>query len=115
MSLDIEGIGMGDAGATALTGALRVNSTLVSLDIEGNSNIGPGHAALFKMGTTNFTLRYLRGYDALESELRSHYRVPLMPRRRVMCQAGRARAAGAGTSRRGSALWVVVCALLRDS
>ncbi len=64
---------------------------------------------------------------AFVAELAAHYRVPhvrLVVRTRVMCQAGRARAAGA--RRRGeiaawlcerAPLWVVVhvCALLRDT
>jgi hypothetical protein len=76
----------------------------------------------------NFVLRALDGIDdfgspPLEAELACHYRVPhvrCIVRTRVMCQAGRARAAGA----RGdivawlcerAPLWVVVhvCALLR--
>ena len=76
----------------------------------------------------NFVLRAMDGIHAfdsppLEAELACHYRVPhvrCIVRTRVMCQAGRARAAGA----RGdivawlcerAPLWVVVhvCALLR--
>ncbi len=51
----------------------------------------------------NFVLRTVRGIDdfgspPLEAELACHYRVPrvrCIARTRVMCQAGRARAAGA--------------------
>ena len=76
----------------------------------------------------NFVLRAMDGIDDLDSpplvaELACHYRVPhvrCIVRTRVMCQADRARAAGA----RGdivawlcerAPLWVVVhvCALLR--
>ena len=70
----------------------------------------------------NFVLRVVRGIDC-GTELACHYRVPhvrCIVRARVMCQAGRARAAGS----RGdivawlcerAPLWVVVhvCALLR--
>jgi hypothetical protein len=71
----------------------------------------------------NFVLRVVGGIDC-GTELACHYRVPhvrCIARTRVMCQAGRARAADA----RGdivawlcerAPLWVVVhvCALLRD-
>jgi hypothetical protein len=61
----------------------------------------------------------------LKEELSSHYRVPLMRfvvRTRVMCQAGRARAAGSRSAVvawlcERAPLWVVVhvCMLLRDT
>ncbi len=84
--------------------------------------------SLLKLG---FVLREIScvaaGCEPLDAELASHYRSPhvrCIVRTRVMCQAGRARAAGAG--RRGdivawlckrAPLWVVVhvCALLRDA
>ena len=80
--------------------------------------------SLVGMMRFNFVLRVVTGIDC-ETELACHYRVPhvrCIVRTRVMCQAGRARAAGS----RGdivawlcerAPLWVVVhvCALLRDS
>ncbi len=84
--------------------------------------------ALLRCLKLNFVLRGMPGApptSPLLRELAAHYRVPrirLITRARAMCQAGRARAAGA----RGNAiawlcerapLWVVVhvCALLRDA
>ena len=71
----------------------------------------------------NFVLRAIPGVDC-GTELAAHYRVPhvrTIVRTRVMCQAGRARAAdarcdmGAWLCERAP-LWVVVhvCALLRE-
>ena len=82
-----------------------------------------GKRSLVDMLRLNFVLRVMPGMDR-GTELACHYRVPhvrCIVRTRVMCQAGRARAAGA----RGdivawlcerAPLWVVVhvCALLRD-
>ncbi len=89
--------------------------------------------AMLRCVKLNFVLRAAPGFvgfsgggGALAAELAGHYRVPLVRfvvRTRVMCQAGRARAAG--SRRRGdivawlcerAPLWVVVhvCALLRD-
>jgi hypothetical protein len=84
-----------------------------------------GKLALVGMLRLNFVLRVMWGIEC-GAELACHYRVPhvrCIARVRVMCQAGRARAADA---RGGVAvavwlcelapLWVVVavCALLRD-
>ena len=90
----------------------------------GNVMGAAGKLSLVGMMRFNFVLRVVTGIDC-GTELACHYRVPhvrCIVRTRVMCQAGRARAAGS----RGdivawlcerAPLWVVVhvCALLRDS
>lgn len=99
-------------GAAALTGALKNNLTLrhlVSMD---------RHSARL------FAEFYSPAVTQLIAELWSHYRVPHVrhvARTRVMCQAGRARAACARSDVAAwlcerAPLWVVVhvCALLRD-
>ena len=79
----------------------------------------------------NFTLRAAPGIEAFDAELlaelRSQYRAPhvrCIVRNRIMCQAGRARAADACSDEsivawlcERAPLWVVaqVCQLLRDS
>jgi hypothetical protein len=93
-----------------------------------DNNIGDaGVAAILGAMRLNFTLRYagLDDDENFDAELACHYRVPRvrwLVRTRVMCQAGRARAA-AGARRNINAwlcerapLWVVVhvCALLDE-
>ena len=82
-----------------------------------------GAAAVAEGVRFNLVLRVVHGIDC-GTELACHYRVPHVrgiARTRVMCQAGRARAAGsrgdiAAWLCERAPLWVVVhvCALLRD-
>ncbi len=92
--------------------------------------IGPaGKAELGRALQTNHVLRVLGGIDnpADSAELLAHYRVPhvrIAARTRVMCQAGRCRAAAASVRTEViswlcecAPLWVVVhvCAPLHDA
>ncbi len=75
----------------------------------------------------SFVLRAVGIHSAaLDAELRSHYRAPLvrwLARTRVLCQAGRARAAAADAPDAAATVWLCVqaplwvvarvCALLR--
>lgn len=142
--------GIGDSGATAIASSLKYNTTLKLIDLKsecaamvaservqspefhcgntfkpGNGISHTGATALAEALVLNFVLQAAPECSYLSSELRSHYRRPIMRcvvRTRVMCQAGRCRGAGA---RGGVAawlcerapLWVVVhvCALLRET
>ena len=112
-------------------GRLKCELGVVGRRVSDNGIYGAGAAVadtVLRSLKLNFVLRVMDGIHAfdsppLEAELACHYRVPhvrCIVRTRVMCQAGRARAAGA----RGdivawlcerAPLWVVVhvCALLR--
>jgi hypothetical protein len=105
----------------------RVTETALNQDQFAECGIGEsGRALLAAAVASNFVLRDFEfGDGVLDAELRCWFRVPhvrFLVRTRAMCQAGRARAAGA----RGDVavwlidrapLWVVVrvCALLRDA
>ncbi len=58
-SLDLEGNGIGDAGATALATALQTNTTLTSLNLECNGIGAAGATALATALQTNTTLTEL--------------------------------------------------------
>ena len=99
--------------------------TLTVTNMIGNLIGRVGEAALLKMTRVNLDIRIVSGSTVLMSEMCSHYRVPhvrCIVRTRVMCQAGRSRAAGARRDAvawlcERAPLWVVVhvCALLRDA
>ena len=123
--------GIDHAGVAALANALELNAAITSLNLERECCAGAHAVALHctrrfgvpgNIGDHYYSLR--GAYSEVDRRLAMHYRVPhlrFIARTRVMCQVGRALAAGADSCVVAwlcvtAPLWVVrrVCKLLRN-